>query len=180
MDKKLVSTSKFFSLVLRHKPETIGLELDEEGWADIETLLELAAAHGQRIDRATLDRVVETNDKKRFAISDDGQRIRASQGHSVDVDLKMEPLTPPEQLFHGTVERFLALIHTDGLKKMSRQHVHLSADLETAAKVGGRRGKPVILIVNAGAMHAAGHAFYRSANGVWLTDHVPSDFIEFP
>lgn len=178
--KQVRQTSKFLSLVLRHQPETIGITLDAQGWVAVDSLLAQLNAHGHRVDRALLDHVVATNDKQRFAFSADGSQIRANQGHSIDVDLALQPLAPPDRLYHGTVDEFLPLIRTGGLLKMSRQHVHLSADLETAMKVGGRRGKPVILQVRAGDLHAAGHAFFRSENGVWLTEHVPVAFIEFP
>ena len=178
--KTVRQTSKFLSLILRHQPETIGITLDPQGWVAVETLLSQLAAHGQPVSLPLLQHVVSTNDKQRFAFSPDGTQIRANQGHSIDVELGLQAVTPPDLLYHGTVEEFLAFIHADGLRKMSRQHVHLSADLETATKVGGRRGKPLILVVRAGELHAAGHAFYRSENGVWLTDHVPPSFIDFP
>lgn len=176
----LVKTSRFLSLVLRHKPESIGIALDAEGWAAVDELLAAAARHGHAIDRAALDEIVATNDKRRFAFSPDGQRIRASQGHTVQVDLGLAPVEPPELLYHGTVERFLDSIRSRGLLRGKRRHVHLSADRETAARVGRRRGRPVILIVDSGRMHRDGHAFYLSANGVWLTEAVPPKYIEFP
>ncbi|TWT84571.1 RNA 2'-phosphotransferase [Planctomycetes bacterium CA13] len=179
MNKQLVTTSKFLSLVLRHQPDVIGIELDSEGWADIDRLIKNANARGTAISLDLLHEVVATSDKKRFALSDDGLCIRANQGHSVEgVDLKLEPIEPPELLYHGTVEPFLAGIREKGLLKRSRHHVHLSADKETATKVGQRRGKPIILTISAARMHAAGHTFYLSANGVWLTDAVPTEFIE--
>lgn len=178
--KHLVKTSKFLSLVLRHKPQTIDIQLDDQGWVAIDLLLRKAADHGRDIDRDLLERVVTTNDKQRFAISEDGLRIRANQGHSVEIDLDLPPVAPPETLYHGTVERFLDSIRRMGLIKGSRRHVHLSADLETAKRVGDRRGSAVILIVRAGEMHGAGREFYVSKNQVWLTDQVPTEFIEFP
>lgn len=178
MDPK--SISKFLSLVLRHEPGKIGLELDANGWTDCEHLIEAAGRHGKHFDRATLEEIVRTNDKQRFAFSEDGHRIRANQGHSVTVDLALVPRTPPELLHHGTVAKFLEPIRREGLSKGERHHVHLSADLPTATKVGERRGKPVILTVRAAAMVTAGHLFFLSANGVWLTDTVPPEFIEFP
>ncbi|MDP6443257.1 MAG: RNA 2'-phosphotransferase [Pirellulaceae bacterium] len=176
----LRKTSKFLSYVLRHCPEEIGIELGDGGWVEVDTLLNQAAQHGKSISRELLDRVVRENDKQRFAISEDGRRIRANQGHSVDVDLGLEPRTPPNTLHHGTVERFLAPIAADGLDRGARRHVHLSRDRETAESVGQRRGAPIILRIDAAAMHAAGHEFYLSENGVWLTDHVPPQYIEFP
>ncbi len=180
MKRELVHISKFLSLVLRHKPEEIGITLDPDGWTDVGELLEAMRRHGRGISRETLDEVVATNDKKRFALSPDGLRIRASQGHSVEVDLGLQPVEPPEVLYHGTVERFLASIRGQGLLKGNRQHVHLSADRATAEKVGLRRGKPVVLVVESGRMHQAGREFFLSANGVWLTDSVPPEYLRFP
>ena len=180
MSPDLVQLSKFLSLVLRHKPEEIGLTLDPNGWAGVEELLRLANARGKRLTRELLERIVVENDKKRFAFSTDGQRIRASQGHSVEIDLALSPATPPELLFHGTATRFLASIRTQGLIPGSRQHVHLSHDAATARNVGQRHGRPAILTIAAQTMSTAGHLFYLSANQVWLTPHVPVEFIEFP
>jgi putative RNA 2'-phosphotransferase len=154
--------------------------LDPNGWTDTAKLIERMNAQGAAVTMAVLEKVVETNDKKRFAFNDDKTKIRASQGHSVSVDLGLAPQKPPEFLFHGTAERFLESIKATGLAPQSRQHVHLSDNGETAIKVGSRHGKPVVLSVNAGAMHEAGHAFYRSENGVWLTDNVPLEHITFP
>jgi putative RNA 2'-phosphotransferase len=176
----LVKTSKFLSLVLRHKPEEIGLTLDASGWADVDELIRLVNQHGRMLDRPLLERVVSGNDKKRFAFSDDGTRIRASQGHSVEVDLALPPTAPPNLLYHGTASRFVESIRATGLHSASRQHVHLSVDEVTATKVGQRHGKPVILVVRSGQMAAAGHHFYVSVNGVWLTERVPVEFIDFP
>ena len=181
MDKKLVSTSKFLSLVLRHRPETVGMQLDPEGWLEIKTLITNANARGKSITLAELHEVVATNDKRRFALSDDGLRIRASQGHSVaSVELNLEPVSPPELLYHGTVPQFIGSIRRQGLLKRSRNHVHLSADQATATKVGIRRGKPIILTIHARKMYDAGHQFFLSANGVWLTETVPVESIGFP
>jgi putative RNA 2'-phosphotransferase len=180
MTPNLISQSKFLSLVLRHQPETIGLVLDGSGWADVEELLQRAAEHGRPLTRELLEQIVAENDKQRFILSDDGQRIRGNQGHSVKIDLALTPVEPPATLYHGTATRFIDSIRATGLHSGSRQHVHLSADEVTATKVGQRHGKPVILLIHAAAMHAAGHAFYLSANGVWLTDRVPAEFIDFP
>ena len=169
--------SKFLSLVLRHKPETIGIVLDREGWVPVDTLLAACRAHGRDISRARLDDIVATNPKRRFAFSADGARIRANQGHSVEVDLRLEEKDPPEVLYHGTVQRFLPSIDAEGLKKGRRHHVHLSADVATARKVGARRGKPVVLKVDAGRMYQDGYKFFVSANGVWLTDSVPPGYL---
>ena len=172
--------SKFLSYVLRHRPASIGLELDDEGWAGIDALLAGAAKAGRPMTRDDLLEVVATNEKKRFAISADGARIRASQGHSVRVDLGYEPVEPPEILYHGTAPQFLDAIRRGGLKRIKRHHVHLSPDRETATAVGQRRGKPVILEVRAGDMARAGHLFYVSDNDVWLTDEVPPTYLTFP
>ena len=175
-----VRVSKFLSLVLRHKPEHIGLTLNREGWADIDDLIARAGAHGTPLTREDVLRVVETSDKQRFALDMTGQRIRASQGHSVDVELGLEPREPPPVLFHGTAESALASICMAGLHAASRQHVHLSPDEATAVKVGRRHGPPVVLRIDAAGMRAEGHEFFCSTNGVWLTDAVPIEFIAFP
>jgi putative RNA 2'-phosphotransferase len=175
-----IRISKFLSLVLRHDPERIGIVLDEAGWTDVAALLAAAAAHGVPITRGELDEIVATSDKQRFALSPDGTRIRANQGHSVEVELGLAPAVPPERLFHGTVARFVESIRELGILKGARHHVHLSADEDTAKRVGGRRGAPVVLGVRAGEMARAGHVFYRSDNGVWLVDHVPAAFVELP
>jgi putative RNA 2'-phosphotransferase len=177
MSKKDVSNSRFLSLVLRHQPETIDVCLDPNGWIDVEVLLGAMAQHGRKLSREELERLVRESDKQRFALSEDGKRIRANQGHSVEVDLALAPQTPPEILYHGTVDRFLDSILATGLRKGERHHVHLSANLETAEKVGQRRGKPMILEIRSGDMHRAGFPFFLSDNGVWLVDHVPTEFI---
>ena len=171
--------SKFLSLVLRHEPQKIGLTLDPQGWVAVETLL---ASLPPRVamDRDTLARLVRENNKQRFVFSEDGARIRAAQGHSVAVDLGIDPTTPPETLFHGTAETTVPILRREGLKPMRRQHVHLSKDEDTARKVGMRHGRPVILTVRSGAMAAAGFAFWLSDNGVWLTDAVPVAYLDFP
>ncbi|MGI9518834.1 MAG: RNA 2'-phosphotransferase [Pirellulaceae bacterium] len=180
MDRALVKTSKFLSLVLRHQPDSIGLNLNANGWADIDELLHAAGQSGHKITRQLLQRVVDENDKRRFEISDDGTRIRASQGHSVDIDLELQPCQPPDVLYHGTVQRFLEPIRQQGLIAGTRKHVHLSRDQQTASVVGQRRGKPVILTIRSGDMHRDGFSFYISANHVWLADAVPVRYIEFP
>lgn len=176
-DRKQIS--KFLSLVLRHEPSRVGIKLDVSGWTSVEALLAGCRASGPRMTRETLEEIVATSPKQRFALSADGQRIRANQGHSVDVNLGYSPATPPELLFHGTVAGALPAIREHGLSKMHRHHVHLSVDVATASLVGQRRGKPVILVVRANEMARAGHVFYVSTNGVWLTDQVPPEFIEF-
>ena len=179
-EKQTKQTSKFLSLVLRHQPEKIGIRLDEAGWVDVDILLGAAARCGKRITRETLEYVVQTNDKQRFSFSEDGRRIRANQGHSVDVDLGYMPAEPPEILLHGTPDRFIESIRQSGLKKMNRHHVHLHADVATSTAVGSRRGKPVLLKVKAQEMARQGYQFFVTPNHVWLTDHVPVEFIEFP
>jgi putative RNA 2'-phosphotransferase len=179
-DGRDVHISKLLSLVLRHKPERLGLVLDGEGYVDVAELLAACARQGEPFTRADLERVVRENDKQRFAFSADGARIRASQGHSVPVTLGYEPTPPPELLYHGTVARFLEPIRAGGLKPGERQLVHLSADEETARAVAARRGRPVILRVRAAAMAQEGFEFFRSANGVWLTGAVPPRFLVFP
>jgi putative RNA 2'-phosphotransferase len=174
------SFSKTLSLILRHNPNAFGLELDAQGWCKVEELL--AAVNTKKRENYSLEdlkRVVRENDKQRFHLSEDNARIRANQGHSIAVEHLLTEKQPPEVLFHGTTEKNLASIKSKGLLKMKRHHVHLSADTETAKKVGSRHGKPVILRINAAAMHQNGHAFFISKNGVWLTDHVPSAFIGF-
>ena len=172
--------SKFLSLILRHDPSVIGIQLDQSGWVDIDELLGAMARNGKNVSRQQLDEVVVSNDKQRFSISDDGKRIRAKQGHSVNVELGYQPVEPPETLCHGTPERFVRIIQQTGLKKMKRHHVHMHADPKLATDVGGRRGKPVLLIIRSRAMHQAGFEFFVSGNDVWLTDHVPPEFIQFP
>jgi len=162
---------------MRHAPERIGLRLDPAGWADIEELLRLAQPR-HPLTRDLIERAVAENDKQRFAISADGERIRASQGHSIEVDVGLSPTPPPRLLYHGTATRFLDAIRREGLDKRSRNHVHLSADADTAARVGARHGKPVVLRVRAAAMAEAGHVFFLSENGVWLTDAVPPAFLD--
>lgn len=180
MDKRYTSISKFMSLVLRHRPEVIGIELDEQGWVAIDRLLAACAAHGRALSRADLNDVVMHNNKQRFAISADGQRIRASQGHSVAINLGYEPAEPPEMLYHGTAVQNLPSIRREGLLKGKRHHVHLSADEVTATAVGQRHGKPVVLTVKAGEMARAGFLFFLSANGVWLTETVPYHYVDEP
>lgn len=176
----LVATSRFLSLVLRHQPELVGLTLLPGGWMRVHDLLEAAEAHGKAISVHTLEEIVRTSDKQRFSFSPDGALIRANQGHSAPVDLGFEASKPPGTLFHGTAERFIGAIRAEGLRRMKRHHVHLSSDQETAARVGARRGTPIILSIDAGAMSADGLLFYVSSNGVWLTDSVPPRYITIP
>jgi putative RNA 2'-phosphotransferase len=169
--------SKFLSLVLRHKPETVGLSLDTQGWASIDELVLRSNDAGVRFSREDVLHVIETSDKKRFSLSDDGALIRAAQGHSVAVDLGLQPQVPPSSLYHGTATRFLSAILSYGLKPRARQQVHLSTNQATALLVGQRHGKPTVLIVDALEMHRRGFLFFLADNGVWLTDQVPPEFL---
>lgn len=165
--------------MLRHQPEKIGITLDQAGWILVAELLNACNAAGFSITQQELENVVRTSDKQRFAFSDDRQMIRANQGHSIEVNLDYQPLTPPEILYHGTATRFLASIKAQGLVKGKRLHVHLSSDEATAIKVGSRHGKPVVLIIESSRMHKDGLIFYQSENGVWLTEHIPPAYIKF-
>jgi putative RNA 2'-phosphotransferase len=173
----MITVSKFLAKHLRHSPEALGLTLQSGGWVSVDRLLAASESTGFPISYDELVECVETNDKQRFSFDETGDLIRANQGHSTPVDLDLEQKQPPEILYHGTVERFLAAIMAEGLKKGKRHHVHLSKDVETARKVGARRGKPVILQVTAGKMHEQGHVFYLSANGVSLTESVAVEFL---
>lgn len=173
----LKDTSKFLSLILRHKPQLVGLELDEHGWADVEELIRRVNSK-RPLDLPTLEQIVATDEKQRYSFSSDGKLIRANQGHSIPVDVELEELEPPEILYHGTARRYGAAIATQGLLKMSRLYVHLSSDVETAEKVGRRHGKPMIFRVESLRMFNDGYKFYRSVNGVWLTEHVPAKYLK--
>jgi len=177
MRKELIRKSKLLSLVLRHDPAAIGLELDANGWAKVDDLIAKAACAGTPISPAELEEIVTTNEKKRFDLDAVNGRIRANQGHSVDVDVEIPEAVPPENLFHGTAVQNIGSILEKGLLKQDRQHVHLSVDAETARAVGSRHGKPTVLIVRSGEMHREGHRFHLSKNGVWLTDFVPPQFL---
>ena len=170
--------SKFLSLILRHKPDIVGISLDEHGWADVEALLRGIQKSGRNIDASLLEKVVAENDKQRFSFSEDRKRIRANQGHSLQVDVELVSRKPPAVLYHGTVERNRASIEEKGLLRGTRLYVHLSEDVETAMKVAARRkGKRLIYQVDAGRMFRDGFMFYRSVNGVWLTKMVPTDYL---
>ena len=169
MTKNIKHKSRLLSLILRHRPELAGLILGPGGWVKTDALLKGLKSIDRPMDQATLEHIVNTNDKKRFTMSEDGTRIRAAQGHTVNIDLGLSPIKPPEMLYHGTATRFLQAIWREGLKPMKRDHVHLSADVDTASKVGMRHGKIAILKVDAGGLHAAGQVFYQADNGVWLT-----------
>lgn len=175
--------SKFLSYVLRHKPELIDLQLDKNGWANINELIAKANISGELTPSKPLSidkvkQVVSSCDKRRFTISEDNTRIRANQGHSVNVDLGLQETTPPSTLYHGTTARFVSSIISNGLTPGKRNHVHLSTNIETAYTVGARHGKPFILTINALMMHQDGYEFFLAENGVWLTKHVPNEFID--
>jgi putative RNA 2'-phosphotransferase len=176
-EKNMIRLSKRMSGWLRHHPESIGLTMDGAGWVRIDELLAKAAAHGQAFSRAQLDEVVAQNTKQRFELDDSGESIRARQGHSVPVELGYQPAEPPEVLYHGTAQKTLPLIWRDGLLPMKRHAVHLSADTETAVKVGSRHGKPAVLAVAAARMSTEGFTFFVTGNGVWLTDAVPAEYL---
>lgn len=175
MTKKI---SKLLSYILRHHPDDFGLTLSSDGWVAVDDLLSALRARGKGISLETLQKVVAENDKQRFAFSDDGKSIRAQQGHSVQVDLQYQPQQPPDTLYHGTVDRFLDSINQQGLDKGARHHVHLSVDQPTAVNVGSRRGKPVLLVIDAKQMAADGFEFFVTGNGVWLVDHVPPQYLQ--
>jgi len=176
-DTQKKKTSKFLSYVLRHHPELIGLNLDENGWANVEELIEKSTNDSQGFSFEELDEIVQTNDKKRFIFNDDKTKIRANQGHSIAIDLALKPQQPPEFLFHGTAQANINSILEKGIEKRNRQHVHLSQDKETATKVGMRHGKPVILTIKTKEMFKDGIQFYLSENNVWLTDFVDAKYI---
>jgi putative RNA 2'-phosphotransferase len=176
-EERIVKISRFLSQHLRHQPQRLGLTLEPGGWVAVDDLLAACARHGLQISRAELEEVVARNDKRRFSFDGTGERIRANQGHSVDVDLQLAPVAPPVTLYHGTSRATVDAIQREGLRKMRRHHVHLSADVPTAIRVGRRHGHPVVFAVDAGAMSRAGILFYRSENGVWLVDAVPSHYL---
>ncbi len=179
-DLSIKNISKFLSLILRHKPETIGVSLDKNGWVDVDKLIEGCRKAGKNISAAVLERVVVENDKARFSFNANKTKIRANQGHSRNVDVELEEKSPPLYLYHGTLARNLPSIKEKGLLKMQRLHVHLSTDSKTARKVAGRRvGKSLICKIDAAAMAKDGFKFFQSVNGVWLTDHVPLKYITF-
>ncbi len=179
MERAQVQASKFLSLVLRHQPDAAGVVLDDAGWCEVKDLLEGCARNGHNITSEELAAVVAQNDKKRFEFSEDRTRIRARQGHSIDVDLNYLPQTPPEILYHGTATRFLDSIRRKGLLRGSRQHVHLSILPQAAFKVGQRHGSPVVIPVKTGEMHRAGILFYFTVNEVWLVESVRPEYLDF-
>ena len=178
MDKtRQTKISKYLSKHLRHSPERLGLTLAPGGWVNVDDLLSACAAHQFPLTRIELEEVVATSDKQRFSFDEAKARIRANQGHTVEVDLQLQPQTPPDALYHGTGEQSVPAILQSGLLKMSRHHVHLSRDMETARKVGMRHGRPVILAIDTASMQQAGFTFYCSDNGVWLVDQVPPQYL---
>ena len=172
-DKKL---GRFLSLVLRHDPSAAGITLDKHGWADVDELLNGVRGTGRQIDRETLERIVRENNKKRYSFNENHTRIRANQGHSLQVDVGLKEVKPPRYLYHGTAVRFLSAIQAEGIRKMARQYVHLSCDYQTAVSVGRRHGAPVVLRIDAGTIAENGVRFYRSENGVWLCEYVPPEY----
>ena len=170
--------SKRLSLHLRHNPQGLGITLEDGGWVDVAKLLDAFSKKHFAVSLEDLQEVVRDNDKQRFGFDESGTKIRAHQGHSAEVDLELEPRTPPHKLYHGTAQHSLEPILKEGLKSMKRQHVHLSTNIKTMMQVAGRHGKPVLLEIDAKTMHEAGHSFYQSDNGIWLADAVPNDYIE--
>ena len=171
-----IKLGRFLSLVLRHEPGAAGITLDEHGWADVEELLSGVRRTGRQIDLDTLERIVRENNKQRYSFNDDHTKIRANQGHSLHVDVELKEAQPPRYLYHGTASRFLPAIRQEGIRKMGRQHVHLSGDFQTALAVGRRHGAPVVITINAEAMARDGVTFYLSANGVWLCEYVSPEY----
>ena len=171
-------TSKFISLILRHKPETIGIFLDEHGWADVQEMIDgINASGSDHLDMEMLEEIVQTDEKQRYSFNEDHTLIRANQGHSIPVDVELEEKNPPALLYHGTGEKYVSAIDEQGLIPKSRLYVHLSADVTTAKKVGSRHGKPVIYTIDCAKMTAEGYKFYLSANKVWLTKTVPAKYL---
>ncbi len=175
-DYSMKSTSKFLSLILRHKPEVIGIALDEHGWANVDELI-AGIGKSRKFDLQMLEQIVDEDEKRRYAFNEDKTLIRANQGHSIPVDVELEQKVPPEVLYHGTGEKYMDRIDQEGLRPMSRLYVHLTDSLETAKKVGARHGKPVVYVVQAKQMQEEGYMFYLSANNVWLTKRVPARYL---
>ncbi len=174
----ITKTSKFLSYVLRHNPAEIGVTLDEHGWVNINDLIDKSNNNGRKITRELLDEVVQTNDKQRFAISEDGLSIRANQGHSLKINLNLSPVSPPPVLLHGTAKKSIAAIKANGLQKMARHHVHLTENREVAGAVGQRYGKLIMLEIDSGKMSEDGFLFFKTANGAWLVESVPIEYIK--
>lgn len=177
-NQRNIKLSKFLCLILRHKPETIGIKLDKHGWTDVSKLIENMNEAGKNLSLNKLKEIVETDNKNRFSFKENFKKIRANQGHSINIDLGYNPQQPPEFLYHGTAEKFVNSIFEKGLKKQNRHHVHLSVDTETAVKVGQRHGKPFVLKVFSGKMYKDGFKFFLAENDVWLTDNVPGKYLK--
>ena len=178
-DKQITGTSRFISLILRHKPETIGITLDEHGWADVRELIDgINRSSGHTLDLELLEEIVLTDEKQRYSFNEDHTQIRANQGHSILVDVELEEKTPPDMLWHGTGEKYVSAIDVQGLIPKGRLYVHLSSDIETARNVGSRHGKPVIYAIDCSAMVRDGYRFFLSANHVWLTKEVPVRYMK--
>lgn len=178
MTDRLTRTSKFLSYVLRHNPDALDLDLDPGGWADVDTLIERARAQGRPLSRSRIRAVIGAGEKTRFALSEDGSKMRANYGHSIDVDLDLTPTAPPDHLYHGTAQSALSAIRSEGLRPQSRQYVHLSPTPAEAKAVGQRHGTPVVLLIDASAMHEDGFTLYQTTGTVWLTLLVPPRFID--
>lgn len=174
----LTNLSKYMSLILRHKPETIGISLDEHGWADVDGLINGIAQKNEGFNMDILEEIVRTDNKQRYSFNDDKTLIRANQGHSINVDVELEEKEPPEYLYHGTGKKYVKSIDRIGLIPKNRLYVHLSKDVETAENVGKRHGKEVVYCVSSGQMYRNGHKFYLSENGVWLTKEIPVKYLE--
>ena len=177
-ERRIVKVSKYLAKHLRHRPERLGLQLEDGGWVHVDALLAACRGAGFELSPEELIEVVERNDKRRFSFDASGTRIRANQGHSVTVDLQLQPVEPPALLFHGTGQTTVEAILTQGLQPMGRHHVHLSSDVGTAVKVGARHGRPAVLQVDAGRMSADGATFLCADNDVWLTEYVPCDYLQ--
>lgn len=177
MDRKFNKLSRFISMILRHGPEIIDIELDEHGWCNVEELVKKMNAYGKKISKKVLEEIVAEDSKQRYSFNEDYTKIRANQGHSINVNIEFNEEIPPEFLYHGTVGKYLNLIFANGIKKMKRQFVHLSSDIETAKSVGKRRGTPIVIKINSAAMFKDGYIFYKSKNNVWLTEFVPREYI---
>lgn len=175
--KEDIRLGHFLSLVLRHDPSAAGITVDSGGWANIDALIKGVCATGRKMDRETLERIVRENNKQRYTISEDGHRIRANQGHTIPVDLGLEPVTPPSVLYHGTARSSVDSIRKEGITRQERQYVHLSPDVATARQVGSRHGVPVVLVIDAAAMDRDGLPFFQAANGVWLCQYVPWKYV---
>lgn len=173
----LTKIGRYISLILRHKPDVIGITLDKHGWANVDELIK-GVNKSRKLTMEMLEEIVATDDKQRYSFNEDKTKIRANQGHSIDVDVELEEVQPPEYLWHGTGRKYVDSIMKDGLISKSRLYVHLSDNYNTAINVGVRHGEPVVLCIWAGDMYRDGYKFYRSKNGVWLVKHVPVEYLD--